>query len=477
MAIVCRALIAVSLGICSAGGVLGFAAAPGAGRFAPALRSTAASGRSSASGLATLRLNSRRPRRGAVSMTAVTSGADIFQELGLKLVPRDQERLRFAPSPTGSLHVGGARTALYSYLVAKKSGGKFVLRIEDTDLARSTRESEDSMIRDLRWLGLDWDEGPYCGGPAGDYRQSERGETYVKIAKKLVEMGHAYPCFCTEEELEAKRQAAEASGSAVAYDGTWRDADPAEVKRRMDAGEPFTYRFKVPKGKVVSIDDLVRGRISWDVEATLGDFILLRSNGVPVYNFCVAVDDALMGITTVARAEEHLTNTVRQALVLEALGFPLPEYAHCSLILGEDKAKLSKRHGATSCDQFRQQVYALRVLSGMRACVEISLPLSVGLQFLFACLLSCGQEGKGSGSSEVLEACVHDTRSSVSVPLGHVFDGVFLLLLFGLFGLAFWLGLPSGLPAGRDDQLPCAAGLERRHGQGHLHSPRTNRLL
>jgi len=294
-------------------------------------------------------------------MTAVSSGEDILASLGLTAVPRDQARLRFAPSPTGSLHVGGARTALYSYLAAKKANGKFVLRIEDTDLARSTKESEDSMIKDLRWLGLDWDEGPYCGGPAGNYRQSERGDDYVKIAKKLVELGWAYPCFCTEDELEAKRTAAETSGSAVAYDGAWRDADPAEVQRRIDAGETYTYRFKVPKGKVVTINDMVRGRISWDVEATLGDFILLRSNGVPVYNFCVAVDDALMGITTVARAEEHLTNTVRQALVLEALGFPLPEYAHCSLILGEDRSKLSKRHGATSCDQFRQQVLCVCV--------------------------------------------------------------------------------------------------------------------
>ena len=350
------ALWVLALSLWGSDEAVAFAYAPGAGRFAPALK--AAGGLSKGSAVNAARLRScRRTGVGAVAMTAVSpSGTDIMEELGLTPVKRDQARLRFAPSPTGSLHVGGARTALYSYLAAKKAGGKFVLRIEDTDLARSTKESEESMIKDLRWLGLDWDEGPFVGGPAGNYRQSERGEEYVKIAKKLVEMGHAYPCFCTEEELEAKRQAAEASGSQVAYDGAWRDADPAEVQRRIDAGEPYTYRFKVPKGKVVAIDDMVRGRISWDVEATLGDFILLRSNGVPVYNFCVAVDDATMGITTVARAEEHLTNTVRQVLVLEALGFPQPDYAHCSLILGEDRSKLSKRHGATSCDQFRQQV-------------------------------------------------------------------------------------------------------------------------
>eukprot|EP00285_Hemiselmis_virescens_P012786 CAMPEP_0173399430 /NCGR_PEP_ID=MMETSP1356-20130122/44890_1 /TAXON_ID=77927 ORGANISM="Hemiselmis virescens, Strain PCC157" /NCGR_SAMPLE_ID=MMETSP1356 /ASSEMBLY_ACC=CAM_ASM_000847 /LENGTH=849 /DNA_ID=CAMNT_0014359143 /DNA_START=55 /DNA_END=2604 /DNA_ORIENTATION=+ len=280
-----------------------------------------------------------------------------LEEAGIAYVERSDARLRFAPSPTGSLHVGGARTALYNYLAAAKFGGKFVLRIEDTDVARSTKESEESMIADLRWLGLDWEEGPFVDGPGAPYRQSERGDIYIALAKKLVELGHAYPCFCTEEELEAKRAAAEESGSPVAYDGTWRDADPEEVQRRIDAGEPYTYRFKVPPGKVVAIDDLVRGVVRWDVEATLGDFILLRSTGVPVYNFCVAVDDALMGITTVARAEEHLTNTVRQVLVLEALGFHVPQYAHCSLILGEDRSKLSKRHGATSCNQFREQGY------------------------------------------------------------------------------------------------------------------------
>eukprot|EP00283_Hemiselmis_rufescens_P003433 CAMPEP_0173422144 /NCGR_PEP_ID=MMETSP1357-20121228/2959_1 /TAXON_ID=77926 /ORGANISM="Hemiselmis rufescens, Strain PCC563" /LENGTH=830 /DNA_ID=CAMNT_0014385135 /DNA_START=113 /DNA_END=2605 /DNA_ORIENTATION=- len=301
------------------------------------------------------------PRKLAMpSMTATSQAGlekDWLKEAGISFVDKTDPRLRFAPSPTGSLHVGGARTALYNYLAAAKNGGKFVVRIEDTDVARSTKESEKSMIDDLKWLGLDWSEGPFVDGPGAPYRQSERGDIYKQLAEKLVEMGHAYPCFCTEEELEAKRKAAEEAGEAVAYDGTWRDADPVEVKKRMDAGETYTYRFKVPKGKVVAIDDLVRGVVRWDVEATLGDFILLRSTGVPVYNFCVAVDDALMGITTVVRAEEHLTNTIRQVLVLEALGFQVPQYAHCSLILGEDRSKLSKRHGATSCNQFREQGY------------------------------------------------------------------------------------------------------------------------
>ena len=246
----------------------------------------------------------------------------------------------------------------YNWLAARQSlGGKFVLRIEDTDQARSTQESEESMLADLEWLGLNWDEGPRVGGPCGSYRQSERTKIYQDAADFLVRAGFAYPCFCTEDELNAKRIVAKMAGSQVAYDGTWRDANPEEIQSLLNAQAPHTYRFRVPKAKVVSIDDKVRGRIDWDVQATIGDFILLRSNGVPVYNFCVAVDDALMGVTTVVRAEEHLTNTVRQLLVLEALGFQEPFYAHASLILGSDRAKLSKRHGATSCGQFRARGY------------------------------------------------------------------------------------------------------------------------
>eukprot|EP00629_Pelagomonadales_sp_RCC1024_P017046 CAMPEP_0119263204 /NCGR_PEP_ID=MMETSP1329-20130426/2681_1 /TAXON_ID=114041 /ORGANISM="Genus nov. species nov., Strain RCC1024" /LENGTH=603 /DNA_ID=CAMNT_0007262903 /DNA_START=1609 /DNA_END=3420 /DNA_ORIENTATION=- len=267
-------------------------------------------------------------------------------------------RMRFAPSPTGSLHVGGARTALYNWLVARQAGhGKFVLRIEDTDLARSTRESEESMLADLKWLGLDWDEGPGAGGPCGMYRQSERSQIYKEAADFLFRSGHAYPCFCTDEELDMKRIAAKTAGSQVAYDGTWRDASPVEIKKLVEAKTPHTYRFRTPKHRIVSVDDKVRGRIQWDVQATIGDFILLRSSGIPVYNFCVAVDDALMGVTMVVRAEEHLTNTVRQLLVLEGLGFEEPNYAHASLILGSDKSKLSKRHGAASCSQFRELGY------------------------------------------------------------------------------------------------------------------------
>lgn len=218
----------------------------------------------------------------------------------------------------------------------------------------SPTESEDSVLADLSWLGLTWDEGPDMPlAKYGPYRQSERSSLYSKLAQTLIDEGKAYPCFCTAEELEEMKVRMEAEGIPPRYDGTWRDADPALVKEKMAAGDPYTVRFKVPDGVRVVIDDAVRGTVSWDAEATVGDFILLRSSGVPVYNFCVAVDDASMGITTVIRAEEHLTNTLRQGLILDALGAPRPRYAHCSLILGEDKQKLSKRHGATSCNQFR----------------------------------------------------------------------------------------------------------------------------
>jgi glutamyl-tRNA synthetase len=215
-------------------------------------------------------------------------------------------------------------------------------------------ESEDSVLADLRWLGLNWDEGPdIVSCPYGPYRQSERSDIYFAAAQRLIQQGKAYRCFASEKDLEEMKAAQEARGEIPQYDGRWRDADISDINDMMDQQKPYTIRFKVPENSRVVIDDVVRGTVSWDAQATVGDFILLRSSGVPVYNFCVAVDDAAMGVTTVVRAEEHLTNTVRQALVLDALNAPRPRYAHCSLILGEDKQKLSKRHGATSCDQYR----------------------------------------------------------------------------------------------------------------------------
>lgn len=265
-------------------------------------------------------------------------------------------KVRFAPSPTGNLHVGGARTALFNWLYAKRMGGKFIIRVEDTDTARSTRESEEAMIRDLKWLGLDWDEGPDVGGPCAPYRQSERTDIYKEYVQKLVADGLAYPCFCTDEELEQMKKEAEELKVPPIYRGKWASASQAEVDEMTAKGVPFCYRFRVPKGQEVTIQDIVRGEVSWSTD-TLGDFVLLRSSGLPVYNFCVAVDDALMGVTHVLRAEEHLPNTLRQVLIYNALGWKTPQFGHMSLILAPDKSKLSKRHGATSVGEFKQQGY------------------------------------------------------------------------------------------------------------------------
>lgn len=262
-------------------------------------------------------------------------------------------RVRFAPSPTGNLHVGGARTALFNYLFARSTGGKFILRIEDTDLERSTKESEEVVLRDLAWLGLSWDEGPDKGGSFGPYRQSERNTLYKEYAEKLLNSGHAYRCFCSNEELDKMREEAKLKQLPPVYTGKWVSATDEEIQEELLKGTQFTYRFRVPKNGTLKINDLVRGEVSWGLD-TLGDFVIMRSNGQPVYNFCVAVDDASMGISHVIRAEEHLPNTLRQALIYNALGFSMPSFAHVSLILAPDRSKLSKRHGATSVGQFRE---------------------------------------------------------------------------------------------------------------------------
>jgi nondiscriminating glutamyl-tRNA synthetase len=250
-------------------------------------------------------------------------------------------RVRFAPSPTGHLHVGGARTAIFNWLFAKHHGGTFIIRVEDTDLARSTAESETMVLDDLRWLGLLWDEGPDVGGPHAPYRQSERVARYGEVARALVQRGIAYRCYCTEEELEAKRKVAETAGRPPHYDLTcW-------LNRRDDDSLPHAIRFHVPEDGDVTIDDAIRGQVTWKRES-LGDFILVRSDGLPTYNFSVVVDDHDMEITDVIRAEEHLTNTHRQVLIYRAMDWLIPHFAHVSLILGQDRTKLSKRHGATS---------------------------------------------------------------------------------------------------------------------------------
>lgn len=272
-----------------------------------------------------------------------------------------QVRVRFAPSPTGNLHVGGARTALFNYLYARSKGGKFVLRIEDTDLERSTKESEEAVLRDLSWLGLEWDEGPEVGGDYGPYRQSERNDLYKQYAEKLLQSGQVYRCFCSNEELEQMKEMAKEKQLPPVYSGKWAHATDEEVLEELAKGTPCTYRFRVPKEGSLKINDLVRGEVSWNLD-TLGDFVIMRSNGQPVYNFCVTVDDATMAISHVIRAEEHLPNTLRQALIYKALGFPMPSFAHVSLILAPDRSKLSKRHGATSVGQYKDMGFLPQAL-------------------------------------------------------------------------------------------------------------------
>jgi nondiscriminating glutamyl-tRNA synthetase len=265
-------------------------------------------------------------------------------------------RVRFAPSPTGHLHVGNARTALFNWLLARGKGGRFVLRIEDTDRERSTAESERSILDDLTWLGLDWDEGPDKEGGHGPYRQSERMAIYRAHADRLLSDGLAYHCFCSAELLEADRQAALAAGQPPRYVGRCRAIEAATARARLQAGEPAVVRFRIPDRREVSFDDAVRGRVTVATDV-IGDPVLLRSDGTPAYNFAVVVDDALMGITDVIRGEDHISNTPRQVLLYEAFGWTPPRFAHLSLVLGPDHAPLSKRHGATSVAEFRTKGY------------------------------------------------------------------------------------------------------------------------
>lgn len=262
-------------------------------------------------------------------------------------------RVRFAPSPTGALHIGGARTAIYNWAFARATGGTFVLRIDDTDPERSTAENTAQILRSLRWLGLDWDEGPEIGGPFGPYSQTERGDRYAAALERMKANGSAYPCFCSAADLEAKRTAARAGDGAAGYDRTCRRLDPATVTARLAAGEPHVWRVAVPedRGDIV-VDDAVRGETVFPASA-MDDFVLLRTDGTPTYNFATVVDDADMEITHVIRGDDHLSNTPRQILVFEALGHFVPRFAHLSMIWGADGKKLSKRHGATSVEAFR----------------------------------------------------------------------------------------------------------------------------
>ncbi len=265
-------------------------------------------------------------------------------------------RVRFAPSPTGYLHIGGARTALYNYLYAKANNGTFVFRVEDTDLERSKKEYEVAQLQDLRWLGIDYDEGPEKPGEYGPYRQSERTHIYEEYAKKLVDSGLAYYDFCTDEELEAMKERAMKEGRPPHYEGKWRNSEYfEEAANKLAAGEKAAIRFKAPKKSYV-VNDEVRGRVVFP-ENMVGDFVIIRSNGLPVYNFCCVVDDMLMKITYVIRGEEHLNNSVRQLMIYEALGGTPPAFAHVSLLINKDRQKLSKRDGVTSVTKYKEESY------------------------------------------------------------------------------------------------------------------------
>jgi nondiscriminating glutamyl-tRNA synthetase len=284
-------------------------------------------------------------------------------------------RVRFAPSPTGLLHVGNARTALYNWLFARRMGGDFLLRVEDTDLERSEDRFETQLMEDLHWLGLDWDEGPGLAGledkgSFGPYRQSERLEIYAGHTERLLAEGKAYRCFCTQEELEAERQQAIAAHQPQVYSGRCRSLPPAEIAANIASGKPFAIRLKIGP-EPLRFHDLVRGPVEFAAE-TVSDPILVRSAsgvsaGIPVYNYVVTVDDALMGITHVIRGDDHISNTPKQVAIYQAFDWEVPEFAHLSTILGEDRERLSKRHGATSISTFHEMGYLPEALANYLA--------------------------------------------------------------------------------------------------------------
>jgi glutamyl-tRNA synthetase len=264
-------------------------------------------------------------------------------------------RVRFAPSPTGYLHVGGARTALFNWLYARRHGGTFILRIEDTDAERSSAEMVTGILDGMTWLGLDWDEGPGVGGPHGPYFQSQRYDRHRAAAASLVEQGLAYYCYCSADRLREERERAEARGEAWQYDRRRLNLSPEQIAELEAAKTPRAIRFKVPPGKT-AFDDVVHGRIEFD-GAHIEDFVIVRSDGHPIYHLSVVVDDIDMAITHIVRGDDHISNTPKHALLFRALGAPLPVFAHVPLILGADKKRLSKRHGATSVMEYERQGY------------------------------------------------------------------------------------------------------------------------
>ncbi|NLK09081.1 MAG: glutamate--tRNA ligase [Firmicutes bacterium] len=278
-------------------------------------------------------------------------------------------RTRFAPSPTGFLHVGGARTALFNWLYARHYGGTFVLRIEDTDLERSTEESVDVILEGMRWLGFDWDEGPGPDGDIGEfapYFQSARLDIYKSYIKKLLDEDKAYPCYCTPEELRQRREASLARGEDPKYDRRCADLIQSEREALALEGRESVIRFRSSDEGSTVVNDLIHGEIIFD-NAMLDDFVVLKSDGTPTYNFAVVIDDHLMEITHVIRGDDHISNTPRQIQVYEALSFPLPEFAHLPMILGSDKTRLSKRHGATSVTEYRDAGFVPEALDNYLA--------------------------------------------------------------------------------------------------------------
>ncbi len=288
-------------------------------------------------------------------------------------------RVRFAPSPTGYLHVGGARSALFNMMFARRHQGKFILRIEDTDQARSSDESLKMMIQDLKWLGLIWDEGPHPEtladlGSYGPYKQSARLSIYKKVADELLQSGKAYYCFMTEFEIETAREKLKAAGQQPHVQSPFENLDPAEALKKLKTGEKAVVRFKTRTlKKDYILHDLIRGDVKFPSDM-VSDFVLLRSDGMPVYNFCCVVDDFMMKISHVLRAEEHLPNTLRQLMIYESMNWPLPQFGHMSLVLDEDRQKLSKRTGAASCDQFRKDGYLPSAMNNFLALLGWSSP-------------------------------------------------------------------------------------------------------
>ncbi len=268
-------------------------------------------------------------------------------------------RVRYAPSPTGQLHIGGARTAFFNYLFAKRHGGKFIIRIEDTDQKRHVDDAEFRQLDNLRWLGIEWDESVDKGGEYGPYRCTDRLHIYQPYADQLIQQGHAYRCFCTEEDLEAEREAQHAKGDMPQYSGKCRHMTVAEVQVNLNEKKPYTIRFKVPAQRKLVVEDMIRGTVTFESEG-IGDFVIVKRDGIPTYNFAVTVDDALMKITHVIRGEEHLTNTPRQMMIYEALGFAEPRFGHLALILNQDRQKMSKRD--ESIVQFVEQYRELGYL-------------------------------------------------------------------------------------------------------------------